>query len=251
MSKIGFIGTGHIAAPMVRRMVRLGHEVTVTERSTEVSSALSVSHGVGVGSAQDVLNASDIVFLCLRPSVAPTVLEPLNFRPDQQIISVMAEHAETTLAKFCSPATSITRTIPFGFVETGGCPLPVWGDVDLIRSLFGPDNTILTMPTEDGLNAILSASAVMAAQLDLLNTVKDWTEDKIGDALVAETYVKALVQGVLTNLPNEAGKMAQERDDLTLPGSLNRFVMEEMQNATVHEPLTNALDTVYQRLTQS
>ena len=119
MSRIGFIGTGHIAAPMVRRMVDLGHEVTVTERSQDVSAALAATHGVGVGDAEAVIAASEILFICLRPSIAPDILKTLVFRADQQIISVMAGISEAELNTLCAPATKITRTIPYGFVEQG------------------------------------------------------------------------------------------------------------------------------------
>lgn len=251
MSRIGFIGTGHIAAPMVRRMVRLGHEVSVTARNAEVSAALAASHGVAVAEPQDVLNASDIVFICLRPSVAPDILKTLTFRADHQIISVMAEHSEAALLDLCAPATQISRTIPLGFVESGDCPLPVWGDASLIATLFGPDNTILPMPQEDGLNAILTASAFMASQLDLLNTVATWTEGQIGDAHVAEAYIRTLVSGFLRAMPRDTGSLKAERDGLTLPGSLNRAVMEALQNSGTHDTLTRALDDVYERLTST
>ena len=249
MSRIGFIGTGHIAAPIVRRMVRLGHEVSVTTRNADVSAALAASHGVSVAEPQDVLDVSDIVFICLRPSVAPGILETLTFRADHQIISVMAEHSEAALLQFCAPATQISRTIPLGFVETGDCPLPVWGDSALIAELFAPDNTILAMPQEAGLNAILTASAFMASQLDLLNTVAEWTDAQIGDANVSEAYIRTLISGFLTTMPRDTGSLKAERDGLTLPGSLNRFVMEAMTKDGCHDTLTRALDDVYERLT--
>ncbi|MGR3814524.1 MAG: NAD(P)-binding domain-containing protein [Cognatishimia activa] len=249
MSRIGFIGTGHIAAPMVRRMVALGHEVTVTTRNAEVSASLVASHGVKAREPQEVLDASEIVFICLRPAVAPDILSDLTFRAGQQIISVMAEHSEAMLQDLCSPATSITRTIPLGFVEKGDCPLPVWGDAGLIAELFGSDNTILPMPQEDGLNAILTASAFMASQLDLLNTVAAWTNSQIGDADVSEAYIRTLVSGFLMAMPRDTGSLEAERDGLTLPGSLNRQVMEALQEAGTHTTLTRALDDVYERLT--
>lgn len=249
MSRIGFIGTGHIAAPMVRRMVGLGHEVIVTSRNADVAAALAQSHGVSVDEPKAVLDASDIIFICLRPSVAPDILTTLSFRPDHQIISVMAEHSEATLRQICAPAKHITRTIPFGFVEQGGCPLPVWGDVALVTKLFGPDNLILAMPQEAGLNAVLAASAIMANQLDMLQTIAAWTEAQLGDADVADAYVRHLVNGFLTTMPQHAGALAQERDALTLPGSLNHALMHKMRDAGTHEALTQALDDVYERLT--
>ena len=251
MSRIGFIGTGHIAAPMVRRMVDLGHEVTVTERSQDVSTALAATHGVGVGDAEAVIAASEILFICLRPSIAPDILKTLSFRADQQIISVMAGISEAELNTLCAPATKITRTIPYGFVEQGGCPLPVWGDTALISDLFAPENTVLAMPEEAGLNAILTTAAIMAAQLDMMNTVAQWGEAKLGDAAVSEAYVKTLIQGFLNTMPTHTGALAEERDALTLPGSLNGYMKDSLRDAGVHDAITSSLDEIYKRLTSS
>ncbi|CUI63589.1 NAD(P)-binding domain-containing protein [Cognatishimia activa] len=251
MSRIGFIGTGHIAAPMVRRMVALGHDVIITERSRDVSAALAASHGVAIGTAPEVLEASDIVFVCLRPSMAPDILKDLTFRADHQIISVMAELNEAELQQICAPATLITRTIPYGFVEQGGCPLPVWGDVALINALFGPDNTVLAMPEEAGLNAILTSAAVIAGQLDMLNTIAQWTNAKLGDQAVSETYIKTLVQGFLTTMPTHAGALGEERDALCLPRSLNGHFRDNLRDAGVHDTISTSLDEIYKRLTSS
>ena len=72
MSRVGFLGTGHIAAPMARALARAGHEVTVSRRSDSVSADLAAS-GLGINVAENagVLEASEIVFLCLRPAVWP------------------------------------------------------------------------------------------------------------------------------------------------------------------------------------
>ena len=52
MSRIGFIGTGHIAAPIARLMASKGHELHVTERNSRVSSALKAELGVSIGTAR-------------------------------------------------------------------------------------------------------------------------------------------------------------------------------------------------------
>ena len=69
---VGFIGTGHIAAPMARNLARKGHKVVVSERNSEVSDALIAARlGITKGGNQAVIDASDVVFLCLRHSGEP------------------------------------------------------------------------------------------------------------------------------------------------------------------------------------
>ena len=40
MSRIGFIGTGHIAAPMARFLSAKGHDIAVTERNVKEALAM-------------------------------------------------------------------------------------------------------------------------------------------------------------------------------------------------------------------
>jgi pyrroline-5-carboxylate reductase len=123
MSSIGFIGTGHIAAPMVRFLASRGHDVTVSNRNAGIAAGLAAPHGVAVAENQATVDASEIVFLCLRPQVAAGILEPLRFKPEQRIVSVMAGIPLAELSRLSAPATDITATIPLGFLEQGGCPL--------------------------------------------------------------------------------------------------------------------------------
>ena len=53
MSRIGFIGTGHIAAPIARLMAAKGHQISVTERNATVSSALKAELGATVAATSD------------------------------------------------------------------------------------------------------------------------------------------------------------------------------------------------------
>ena len=88
MTRVGFIGTGHIAAPMARALARKGHTVTVSERNAETAAGLvNASLGITVASNQGVIDASDIVFLCLRPALWADALQGLTWRADQQIVS--------------------------------------------------------------------------------------------------------------------------------------------------------------------
>lgn len=109
---------------MVRFLADRGHQITVSERNAEVAASLAASDGVAVADNQAVLDASDIVFLCLRPHVAADILKPVTFRADHQIVSVMAGISLEALGAACAPARDIIMTIPLGYLEKGGCPLP-------------------------------------------------------------------------------------------------------------------------------
>ncbi|MGY3438111.1 MULTISPECIES: NAD(P)-binding domain-containing protein [unclassified Marinovum] len=246
MAKVGFIGTGHISAPMARALARDGHSVTVSERNTEVSAALVAANlGIAVADNQGVVDASDVVFLCLRPAVWQAAVAPLDFRAEQQVVSVMAGVALADLAEACAPATRLSVTIPFGFIEQGGCPLPLVGDLAAVTTLFGGANTVLPQRDEAALRPHFAASTLVSAAYGLLETGAGWLADQTGDADAAEVYMSSLVAGILSNADlGRAGRMAEEKAALASPNSLNRQMVEGLAAQGAYEGVPALLDRI-------
>ncbi len=233
MIRVGFIGTGHIAAPMARALARKGHSVAVSERNAETAAAL-VASGLGISSApnQAVIDASDVIFLCLRPQVWADVVAGLAWRADQQIISVMAGVPLAQIADACAPVADVSVTIPIGFVENGGCPLPVAGAPAALTALFGDDNPILPQTSEAALNDHFAASTLLSGVLDFMETGAVWLAAQTGDRDQAEIYVANLVAGFLRDMPkHKAGDMAGAKWALATPGTLNVQMVEGLQKA--------------------
>lgn len=249
MSRIGIIGTGHIAAPIARLMASKEHDIHVTERNAEVSSALRTELGVSIGTPQEVIDASDIVFLCLRPHVAEDVLTPLTFRSDQQIVSVMAAVSKTQLAALCAPASDFVQTIPLGFLQTGGCPLAAYGNDRLLAKLFEPENPVVKVADEAALNAHFAICAMVPGLLDLMATGAEWLAEQTGDKDGAEFYTTQLVSGFLSTMTKgTAGQLAQERDALATKGTLSLQMTDTLQSEGAHEALRAALTAIGKRL---
>lgn len=248
MYRIGFLGTGHIAAPMVRFLARTGHDITVSERNAETAAALKAAHGVAIAPNQEVLDQSEVVFLCLRPAVAPEVLEGLRFRPDHRIISVMAGVSLADLKGLCAPAEDFTVTIPLGYLERGGCPLPAYPDVDLLDRLFAPENTVFQVPDERALNMHFAICAMVPGLLDLMETGAEWLGAETGDTQCAAYYTTQVLSGFLATMGRAPGMLAQERDALATPGSISLQMTQALHEGGAHEALADALDGIRARL---
>ncbi|WP_298852499.1 NAD(P)-binding domain-containing protein [uncultured Ruegeria sp.] len=249
MSRIGFIGTGHIAAPIARLMAAKGHEISVTERNAEVSANLKAELGATVAAPQAVIDASDIVFLCLRPHIAAEVLAPLTFRADQQIVSVMAAVSAEQLAALCVPASDFVQTIPLGFLETGGCPMAAFGNDRLLAELFEPENPVVKVTNEAALNAHFAICAMVPGILDLMATGAKWLGDVTGDTDGAEFYTTQLMAGFLASMDKgTAGRLAQERDALATDGTLSLQMTDTLKNQDAHKALRSALGAIGKRL---
>lgn len=248
MSRVGVIGTGHIAAPIVRHLAAKGHDIAVTKRNEAVSAALAAEPGVTVADPQAVIDGSDIVFLCLRPHHAGAVLDPLGFRAGQQIVSVMAGVPAADLARLCAPATDFVQTIPLGFLEQGGCPLAAFGNDRLLADLFAPENPVVKVPDEAALNAHFAICAMVPGLLDLMATASGWLGRRSG-ADGAEFYTTQLMAGFLHAMQKGgAGRLAAERDALATAGTLSLQMTEALRAGGAHEALTRALDAIERRL---
>ncbi len=66
MSKIGFIGLGHMGAPMVRNLLKAGNEVTVFDLSDEAMQAAAENGAVVAPNANAVAEGADAVFTMLQ-----------------------------------------------------------------------------------------------------------------------------------------------------------------------------------------
>lgn len=65
MSKIGFIGLGHMGSPMARNLIKRGHQVSVYDVSQESISSLVQAGAHGTPSLKDLCQAVDIIITML------------------------------------------------------------------------------------------------------------------------------------------------------------------------------------------
>ncbi|MCP5073411.1 MAG: NAD(P)-binding domain-containing protein [Rhodobacteraceae bacterium] len=250
MARIGFLGTGEIAAAMVRGLAGQGHEIFVSERSAARAAALAAEFAeVSVTDNQSVVVSSDIVCLCLMADVAREVLPSLTFRSDQRVISAMVDVDLAALASLCAPASDICMTIPMPFIARGGCPLPVYPESAALREIFGEHNLILPCESEAAMNAHFAASSLCSGLFIQMRAGAEWLGSVTGDARAAETYVAALFAGYLAEMPKDGkGRFTEALHGLSTEGGLNATLRARLEDAGVLRELTDGLDAFRPRL---
>lgn len=249
MKRIGFIGTGHIAAPMVRFLARKGHQIVVSERNAQTAQRLQAEVGVTVAPNQAVVDQNDIVFLCVRPPVAEDAIAPLTFRADQQIVSVMSGISLAQLGRLCAPATHISMTIPLGYLAQGGCPLAACPDGQVLAPLFEPENPVISVTDEAAFNKHFAICAFVPGVLDLMATASRWLGEATGDPDQAARYTRALLSGFLNSMPEGGAEViTQERDALATEGTLSLQMTQALQDGGAHAALTGVLTAIGDRL---
>ncbi|RYI04947.1 MAG: pyrroline-5-carboxylate reductase, partial [Acetobacteraceae bacterium] len=91
MTTVGILGTGHLAALMVRGLAGSGYRLVLSPRNAKVAAELVAEHTCEVGeSNQAVVDVSDGVFVCLPAATGVVELSGLRFRPGQPVLSAMA-----------------------------------------------------------------------------------------------------------------------------------------------------------------
>lgn len=247
--RVGFIGTGEIAAAMVEGLSGRGHDLLVSERNAQVAATLKEQFvDVQVAGNVDVVARSDVVVLCLMADVARDVLTALPWRSDHSVISVMVDVPLADLARLCTPAHDIALTIPLSAVAVGGSVLPCHPESRALTALFGESDTIINVPSEAGLNAHFAASALSAPLLTLMQTGSQWLADQTGDPQGAEAYVAGVFAGFLRQMAQQGADFDQLLQSLATEGGLNATLKEDMARLGAPDALHAGLNNLKPRL---
>ena len=248
---VGFLGTGRIAAPMVRSLNRRLPDcsIRISRRNRGVSARLSALPGVTVMANQDVIDRSEVVFLCLLADVARSELPVLDFREGQKIISVMADISLAEIGNLVLPATDPVVTVPLPFIETGGCPLPVFPDREVLHTLFGDENEVIQVNAEAAMGPHFAATAILSHTMKQLDVVADWLSGFTGSRQDAERYVASLLTGYLGSLEKDGnGRFQAAMEDLSTEGGLNNQLRAHIGQSGFYETLRQGLDRLEERL---
>ncbi|WGI20267.1 NAD(P)-binding domain-containing protein [Amylibacter sp. IMCC11727] len=250
MARIGFIGTGEIAAAMVKGLAGQGHQIIVSERNADMARALAEEfEEVQVAPNQAVLDGTDTVWLCLMAHVAEDVLTDLTFREDHVVVSAMVDVSHGALQQLCAPAHNISMTIPMPFIALGGCPLPVFPSPEAVDAIFGARNIIIPVDSERNLNAYFGGSAQVAAVLAQMREGAVWLGEQTGDAAAAEAYIAAMFAGTMAEMPKDGnGRFDRALQALNTEGGLNTTVRGHLRETGSLRQLRVALDGLKGRL---
>ena len=248
---IGFLGTGRIAEPMIRSLARRfpSCKIVVSERSRHISEKVSALENVSVHSNQGVLDSSDTVFICLLAKVAREVLPELSFSTRHTAISVMADISNDEVSALINPASGPCVTIPLPFIEQGGCPLPVYPVSKKLETLFGEENHVITLSSENAVAPHFAATAILSTTMKQLDVVAQWLGNQSDDPQNAERYVANLISGYLNALPKDgAGRFKAAMEDLSTEGGLNNQLRQHIAESGYYDTLISGLDSLIERL---
>jgi len=256
MTVYGIIGVGAISAAIVRGLCRAGQPgsaptVLLSPRNARLAAELAGQFPtVQVAlSNQQVVNGASVLLLCLRPQDAQDALGALTFRPDLEVISVMAGITVHRLTQIIGPVTDLVRSIPLPDVEFGKGVTPLFPPSPAASTLFSRLGTVIEVQDEQTFEALSASTATVAALLNYLATVAAWLAGAGVPAPLASRYVAAVFSGVLAPLQTAAevdfGELARNHQT---PGGLNEQFLGVLEQAGTFGAVESGLDQVLERL---
>ena len=253
---IGFLGTGKIAAAIVESLCTadaFSNEIILSPRNAEKSAGLSdrfkqVSTAL---SNQELIDRSDLLFIALKPGVYEELLPTLNFRPEQEIISLIPFMVYSESKSLLSPAGKITRAIPLPAVKTHLCPIPVFNISEQAMDVLSLIGQPFMVKTEAELHVLWTLTCLISPYFDLMGELSEWTADKGLDPALASTYVSDMFQA----LANESGAAGipdfpELARGAATPGGMNEWTAEYIRRAGAHRAYTDAADEILSRFKQ-
>jgi pyrroline-5-carboxylate reductase len=253
--RLGFIGTGGIASAMVTGLCTAkGSEklsIIVSPRNRQKSAELAERFGhVTVGSDnQDVVNNADTVFLAILPDKKEEILTPLQFRPDQTVVSLMASVDHDDVVELTAPAGRVFRVIPLPSVARHMGPIAVFPGDSAVEGLIADLGRVLVVDREEQLTHLVVITGLMAPFYTLMKTVVGWAEETGVDRKTAADYTAAMF-GAFCKMVEEldGGDVNHLLGDAMTPGGLNEMAVRAIERDGGFKSFSRALEEVHRKV---
>ena len=250
---LGFIGTGSIAAAVIKGLCRADpapDAILVSPRNAEKAAALADEFPCVTVAAdnQAVIDGSDWVFLALLPHHAHGILADLDFRAEQKVVSLMAAVRMPDLAELCAPATDICRAVPLPPVAQHVGPTAVYPGDAKVLALFDRIGRAVPVATEREFHMASTVTAFAATYFAFLGHLAERMIRDGTDPAAARRYVAAFGQAVSL----EAGAAEDIGfdtliDNVSTPKGMNEQVLRMLTEAGWFAPMDPAFDAILAR----
>lgn len=249
----GILGVGAIATAIVTGLcdgLAEAPPVVLSPRNAERAAGLAARlPSVRVASGnQAVVDASDVVVVCLLPADAADVLAGLDFRADQAVVSAVAGLPVGHLAELVAPATDVARSIPLTAVATRAGTTPVHPATPAVTELFGRMGGSLVVDDEAAFESVSAASATVAAHFRYLGTIADWLVGRGIPAPEARRYVADTFAALSGELGAPGADFTALARAHTTAGGLNEQFARGLEAAGAYDAVRAGLDAVLARI---
>lgn len=250
MTRIGFLGVGHLAEEIITGLLRSGlaaGEMILSPRGH--GPQLAKHHGITLAPDNAALVAAvDIVLLATRPSDAVAAISGLGWRHGQILVSTCAGVPLAVLQASVGPA-EVMRIMPLTAASIGASPTTVFPDLPAVRPLLARLGSVIPLAHEAEFETATVSAAIYGWAQKLIGLGLGWSvahgmAPETARQLAAETFVAA-------------GRMIAERPEpveallhsLATPGGITECGLKVLEARGAEAGWNAACDAVLDKLT--
>jgi pyrroline-5-carboxylate reductase len=251
--KLGFVGTGEIAAAIVEGLCSQGaaqQAIWVSPRSADMASRLAARFaGVSVAASnQQILDECDTIVIAVRPAVARGVLSELKFRPEHLVISLVAAWPLREVKELVAPTTHVARAVPLPSAAERLSPTVIFPPEQMVADLFAKVGSVFEVDREDELNAMSTATATIASYLAFAGSIASWLAEQGIPESRAQEYIARVYLGVTSAAGKSGENLLHLAARHATAGGLNQQFLKHLIEGGVLKHVADGLDAVLRRI---
>ena len=253
--KIGFIGTGKITSSIIYGIFKSKlktSKIYISPRNRGIAKRLSKKfRNVKIAkNNQEVINASNLIFLAITPSVGLKILGKLKFSTSKKIISFISTINLTNLKKLTNNK-NISRAIPLPPIEIKKGPIVICPPNKTAKNFFKHLGEVIEIRNEKLSHKFWSTGSIMAAYYEILNTSSNWLVKKGIKKNIAQNYIAELFLSLSQDAVNKRSQGFEKLvADSQTPKGLNMQVLKELKKVNFFKKFTKALDNINKRVSK-
>ena len=253
-ARVGFIGTGGIAAALVRGLCgseRFNGKIYVHDIDASKTEALHNCYPdfvIVADSNQQLINSVEFVFPALLPKVLEQVVPQLTFREENRIIHIAAGIKLLKAEPWFTPSKSVVRAVPLPFAGKRIGPVILYGGDEKSLELLSLIGSVVNVKTERELEVLAVVTGLMAPYYNLMGEIVRWCVSrnmKFQDALeYTNRMCEALSQLMRCDCSEDMEGFLMEH---ITPMGTNELALNMLKEDKAYEPWIAALDKIGER----
>ena len=255
--KLGFIGTGKIAASVITGICTSKisfQKIIISPRNNNVAQKLKKRfRKVSIAKTnQEIVDKCNWIFLAVTPKVGAQILPKLNFRSNQKIISFISTINLAQLKKIVKTRSKIVRAIPLPPISLGKGPVPICPPDNQVKNFFNKIGTTVEIRSESSSKNFWATSGMMAPFYEVLKVLSDWLVKKGIKRNEAQKYITSLFVALSEDsVVNSKKNLKFLVSESQTPGGLNEQGVKELRRSGFYKSLEKSLNSILKRLNKS
>ena len=244
---VGILGVGQIAQFILEGLdkAKANYDFILSPRSEQKSKELANKYNYVIAkSNQDLINRSDKVLICLPASSSEETISQLNFKKNQNILSVMAGINRSTLINITESNFVCTAMMP-GYANAICDGLSAIYPLDQYWNNFlshlGP---VITLETEKEFQIAASFGALSGVSFVFFQQLINWYVSKGLSYESAKILVLKTFSGNINVIESSSQNINSIISAVSPKDGISQKMVQELEKANSFESWDKALDEI-------